>query len=83
MKQTVSLLAILLFILSAKGQTEKPDIPPELKDFKGKQVYLEDLDVPGFEHHDPSNIIRHNNKFYMWYTVTPKNGQNNIYPLPV
>ena len=73
MKRTVSLLAIFLFILSAKGQMEKSNIPPELKDFKGKKVYLETLDVPGFEHHDPSNIIRHNDKFYMWYTEHPKN----------
>jgi hypothetical protein len=45
-----------------------PTTPKELVGVKGKRIHLPDLDNRKYHHHDPSNIIKYNGQYYLWYT---------------
>ena len=47
-------------------------IPEELIEVTDREVYVEELDVPDKHHHDPSNIIKYNDQYYLWYTQHPE-----------
>jgi beta-xylosidase len=54
------------------GSCSNGVIPPEL--LSPKQVITETKGLPEDDNHDPSNIIYHNGKYYLWYTqhvITP------------
>ena len=66
-------ITLLLVKMMASSQTIKQEdnvsrIPIEFVDLKGEKIYLKSLDDYNFEHHDPSNIIKYNGLYYMWYT---------------
>jgi hypothetical protein len=44
-------------------------VPPELRNATRKKVETEGLDQDEtLERHDPSNVLRYNGKYYLWYT---------------
>ena len=44
-------------------------IPPELKNVQKTVVPITGIDkAPHAENHDPSNVVRHGGKYYVWYT---------------
>ena len=44
-------------------------IPPELKQIRKTVVPITGIEkAPDMEHHDPSNIIRYQGRYYVWYT---------------
>jgi len=44
-------------------------IPPELKNVQKAVVPITGIDkAPNAENHDPSNVIQHGGKYYVWYT---------------
>jgi hypothetical protein len=45
---------------------------PSLVRIEENVVPVEVLDVPDKHHHDPSNIIKYNDKYYLWYTQHPE-----------
>lgn len=69
--RSISWLALLIPLLTSCSSS---GIPPELME-PGKRV-TETKGLPRDNNHDPSNIILHDGKYYMWYTVhvvTPEN----------
>ena len=67
MKLTLILLTIYTIGLSQKG-----NIPKELIDVRGTYEYIECLDDTNHHHHDPSNIIKYNDLYYLYYTEHPR-----------
>ena len=65
-------------VLSSRRSAEEEkavssgEIPKELIEVADREVHVEVLDVPDKHHHDPSNIIQYNGKYYLWYTQHPE-----------
>ena len=68
------LVAGVLVACSAEEEkvVSSGEIPKELIEVTDREVYVEVLDVPDKHHHDPSNIIQYNGKYYLWYTQHPE-----------
>ncbi len=44
-------------------------IPPELRQITKVVTPITGIDrAPDMEHHDPSNIIRYRDRYYLWFT---------------
>ena len=71
---SVVMMVAVLVACVARGHksTLAVKIPEELIGVTDREVYVEELDVPDKHHHDPSNIIKYNDQYYLWYTQHPK-----------
>ena len=44
-------------------------VPPELRQITKTATPITGIDkAPDMEHHDPSNIIRYGDRYYLWFT---------------
>jgi beta-xylosidase len=53
-------------------------IPPELRNATKEPVVIDEFISPAHERHDPSNIIRYDGKYYIWFTEHLKDSDGFI-----
>jgi beta-xylosidase len=59
-------------VLPQQMQHMNPKIPAELRNATRETVQITGIGQDTvLERHDPSNVIRHNGKYYLWYTEHP------------
>jgi hypothetical protein len=56
----------------SNAMAESVHIPKEIREASREPYLIDTFISPTLERHDPSNIIRYNDTYYMWFTEHPK-----------